>query len=325
MSQSEIYSAGSAKHANLTLERLGLTSWSKNEVKTLQRKVGASVDGWFGPNSIKQWKIWAKKNDPRPSNLGKEGDIEDPSKPIKAGQAIINGVGYDVPEGLKYFNHLEKGGVPAQLDDSRPRKSNPTQFVLHRGFAGSYNPKHNYAERTEAVLDYRGLSGSHSMDIDGAIYQHFDVGERRGRHATHHNVQSDSLDVGGPFSLNRKPAPEQEQTSFRVAINGIHTPPMKRKKTTFKCWDLTPAQKEALVLFVPWWCELRGIPLTACEDWRCFRLGSGGRRDPVTNVTGILAHGQISGPGKRVDGFISLIALKEGGALISWRKGEDFI
>lgn len=326
--QSEIYSEKQAKHSNLTLARLGLTSWSEEEVRALQQKVGASpADGWFGPKSVAAWKKWARKHDARPSNQGQENDIADPAKPVWAGQAIINGKGYDAPPGLKYVNHLEPGGVPAQLDDTSLRTRPVTQFVLHRGFEGSYNPKYNYAAKTEMVLDARGLSGTHSMDLDGTIYQHFDVGTRRGRHATYHNVQSDSLDIGGPFSIDRKPSPDQVRGDFKAAISGKSLPPMARKYGQVKCWDLTPAQKEALAIFIPWWCKLRGIPLTACEDWRCFRLGHGaGQADPVTNVKGILAHTQISGPGARVDGILPLIALKAKGDStgIRWRSGDEF-
>jgi hypothetical protein len=325
--QAEIYSQRQARHSNLTLERLGLSSWSKDEVAALQRKVGATPDGWFGPKSVKAWKKWARTHDPKPVSQGKENDITDPSKPVARGQAIINGVGYDAPAGLKYVNHLEENGIPAQIDDTSPRKHEVTQFVIHRGFAGSYNPKFNYAAKTEMVLDARGLSSSHSMDLDGTIYEHFDVGERRGRHATHHNVQSDSLDIGGPFDIKRKKAPGQVRGDFKAAIAGTNTPPLKRRYGNVKCWDMTPAQKEALAIFIPWWCKLRGIPLTACEDWRCFRLGHGdGRLDPVTDVKGILAHTQISGPGKRVDGILGLIALKDAGAStgIRWRSGQDF-
>lgn len=328
MSQSALYSERQAKHSNLTLERLGISSWEADEVKKLQAKIGAKpVDGWFGPKSVRAWKRWAKKHDPNPSNKGQETHIDDPSKPVQAGQAIINGKGYDVPPGLKYVNHLEKGGIPAQLDDTSPRKVKVTQFVLHRGWAGSYKAGRNFAAKTEQTLDARGLSGTHSMDIDGTIYQHFDVGTRRGRHATHHNIQSDSLDIGGPFSQKRTPAPGQVKVTFKAAIAGKSTPPLKRRYGSVKCWDLTPEQKEALAIFIPWWCELRGIPLTACEDWRTMRLGHGnGRKDPVTNVKGILAHCQISGPGKRVDGILPLIALKEreDDINIRWRSAEDF-
>jgi len=91
-----------------------------------------------------------------------------------------------------------------------------------------------------------------------------------------------------------------------------------------KCWSLTPKQREALVLFVPWYCDIRGIPLTACEDWRTFRVGGLGAKDPVSKVRGLLSHCQIAGPGERVDGVRELIALKESGVPIQWRPGKDF-
>ena len=320
MSQSAIYSAREAAKANLTLARLGLSSWDKAEVKTLQTKVGAKpVDGWFGPKSIAKWKAWARKHDSKPVE---PRPLESP----KAGVAIINGENFAAPAGLKYVNHTEPKGIPAQIDDTSKRKHEVTQFVLHRGWGGSYKPGINFAAKTEATLDARGLSGSHSMDIDGTIFQHFDPAVRRGRHATHHNVQSDSLDIGGPFSSKRKPAPGQERLTFKAAIGRKNDgkPPLARTYGTVKCWSLTPEQEEALKLFLPWWCGLRGIPLTACEDWRTMRIGGAGRKDPVTNVKGILAHAQISGPGSRVDGILPLIVLKDSDVPIVWRSAEDF-
>jgi len=322
-----LYSAREAAKANLTLARLGLSSWDTAEVKALQTKVKAKpVDGWFGPKSIAKWKAWARTHDSNPSNAGQEDHIDDPTKPVEVGQAIINGVGHDAPAGLKYKNHLESGGIPAQLDDTSERKHEVTQFVLHRGWSGSYKPTINYAAKTEATLDARGLSGSHSMGIDGTVYQHFDPAVRRGRHATHHNVQSDSLDIGGPFDWKTTPAPGQEKLTFKAAIGRKNDgkPPLARTYGSVKCWTLTPAQEEALKLFIPWWCQLRGIPLTACEDWRTMRLGGVGQKDPVTNVKGILAHAQISGPGSRVDGFLPLIVLKDSDVPIAWRSAVDF-
>jgi len=319
MSQSALYSEREARKANLTLERLGLPSWGKVDVKKLQVKVGAKpADGWFGPKSIRAWKKWARTHDSKPVQGGQ----------VRRGLAIINGVEHAAPADLKYVNHLEPGGIPAQLDDTSPRKNHVvTQFVLHRGWGGSYKPGRNFAAKTEATLDARGLSGSHSMDIDGTIYQHFDPAIRRGRHATHHNVQSDSLDIGGPFDWARKPAPCQTKMTFKAAIGRRNDgkPPLARRYGTVKCWSLTPEQEVALALFIPWWCKLRGIPLTACDDLRTFRLGGAGRRDPVTNVKGILAHAQISGPGRRVDGFLPLISLRAAPwAGIEWREAEDF-
>lgn len=319
--QSAVYSQHQAEKANLSLSCLGLDSWSAEDVKALQKKVGAKpVDGWFGPKSLKAWKAWKRKNEPEP--------VSPVTSSVSTGTAIIDGKHYDAPAGLKYVNHKEPNGIPAQMNDTSKRKHEVTQFVLHRGWSGSYKPGRNFAAKTEATLDARGLSGSHSMDIDGTIYQHFDPAIRRGRHATHHNVQSDSLDIGGPFTLKTKPAPGQTKMVTKMAIGRKNDgkPPLKRTYGTVKHWSLTPEQEEALKLFIPWWCNLRGIPLTACEDWRTFRIGGVGRKDPVTNVKGILAHTQISGPGRRVDGILPLIVLREADEDlgIEWRSGEEF-
>ncbi len=323
MSQSALYSEREAKKANLSLSRLGLSSWDKANVKALQAKVGARpVDGWFGSKSVKAWKSWARKHDAKPVHC------PDPSAHVHAGHAIIDGQEHEAPKGLKYVNHMEPNGIPAQFDDTSTRTRQVTQLVLHRGWAGSYKPGRNFAAKTEETLDARGLSGTHSMDIDGTIYQHFDAGPRRGRHCTYHNVQSDSLDIAGPFDWARKPAPGQKKLKFKAAIGRKNDgkPPLARGYGSVKCWTLTPEQEAALILFIPWWCKLRGIPLTACEDWRTFRLGGAGRSDPVTNVKGILAHTQISDPGRRVDGLLPLIVLKDAGPStgISWRTGEGF-
>lgn len=322
MSQSAVYSETQAKKANLTLELLGLASWEEAEVAALQMKVGAKpADGWFGPKSIAAWKTWAKTNQPNPVTV--------PTYWATAnGSVIVNNASMRPPDGVKVVNFLEPGGIPAEMSDTDVRKYPVTQFVLHRGATvTSKSEAGNYAKATERVLDVRGLSTTFSMDIDGTIYQHFDPAVRRGRHASYHNVQSDSMDIGGPFGASQKGQPGQVMTSFKVAIGreSDHRPPMDRGYAPVKCWDLPPAQKAALAAFLPWYCQLRGIPLTACEDWRTFRLaGDLGTKDPVTNVKGILAHCQISGPGRRVDGILSLMALKEAKAPIQWRSGADF-
>jgi hypothetical protein len=319
--QSALYSEKEARKANLTLEILGLPSWEKAPVEALQAKVGAKpVDGWFGQKSIAAWKKWAKKHQPEPVRPDRpHGDPD-------TGCVIVGGHTFRPPEGVTVVNYAEACGIPAQLNDTSPRKHPVTQFVLHRGWGGSYKPGINFAAKTEDVLDARGLSTTFSQDIDGTIYQHFDPVIRRGRHATHHNVQSDSLDIGGPFSIKSKPAPGQEAITLKMAIGRKNDgkPPLARGYAPVKCWTMPEAQIAALALFLPWWCNLRGIPLTACEDWRCFRLGGAGQADPVTNVEGILAHTQISGPGGRVDGILPLHHLKERGVDLGWRSGEDF-
>lgn len=320
MSQSAIYSETQAKLANLTLNRLKLPSWAPADVIDLQTKVGAKpADGWFGPKSIQAWKKWAKVSDPAP--------VSNNHAPIAAGQVIIRGVGHTPPAGVKIVNYLEASGIPAQVDDTSERKHAVYQFVIHRG-AETRGRGENYAQATERVLDGRGLSSTFSMDIDGTIYQHFDPAIRRGRHCAHHNIQSDSIDIGGPFSENRTPTAGQVARIFKAAIGRENdgVPPMDRKYGTVKCWALPQAQVEALARFMVWYLPLRGIPVTACEDMRTFRLsGSVGERDPVTTVAGILAHAQVSDPGRRVDGLLEILQVKESGiAGITWRSGADF-
>ena len=323
MSQSAVYSEAQATTAGLSLARLGLASWEASDVMPLQAKIGAApADGWFGPSSIAVWKTWAKNNEPNP--------VDDPSTLIHSdlcGTIIINGAHHKPPSGVRVVNFKEPGGIPAQMDDTDLRKFAVTQFVIHRG-AENKGKSGNYAKATEDVLDARGLSTTFSMDIDGTIYQHFDPAIRRGRHCTSHNVQSDSIDIGGPFTATLKPEPGQVARTFSAAIGHANdgVPPMNRKYGTVKCWTLPSAQVAALGKFLAWYCPLRGIPATACEDMRTFRLsGELKTKDPVTNVKGILAHAQISDPGQRVDGLLELLQVKESGIPgIAWRSGTDF-
>lgn len=321
--QSALYSRLTAEAANLTLSDLELKSWDAPDIIALQKKVKAKpADGWFGSKSLTAWKAWS-----RAVGQSVAETVDNDNGVWGPGQAIIGGVGHTPPPGVRIVNFEGKGGIPAQTNDTSERKQAPTQFVFHRGWAGSYKAGINYAAKTEETLDARGLSTTFSMDIDGTIYQHMDPSTRRGRHATHHNVQSDSLDIGGPFELSRTGAPGQKPLTIKMAIGRTNdkVPPLKRSYGTVKCWSLTPEQEAALILFVPWWCQLRGIPLTACSDWRTFRIAGGGLKDPVTNVKGLVAHTQVSEPGARVDGILPLIVLKEARTPIVWRSAEEFL
>lgn len=317
-SQSALYSEKTAREAGLTLQILGIASWEPLDIIPLQKKIKATADGWFGPQSVAAWKVWAKANQPNPVT----------APPSLKGQVIINGKGYEPPKGVYVVNFGEPGGIPAQLDDTNERKHPVTQFVIHRGAEQLAKGDANYAAATERVLDSRGLSTTFTMDVDGTIYQHFDPGLRRGRHASWHNVQSDSIDIGGPFDAKTTgPLPSQKLLKIPMAIGRANDkmPPLTRRAYPVSCWSMTQAQVKALAAFIPWYCQLRGIPVTACDDWRCFRLSGGlGLEDPVTNVKGILAHTQISDPGQRVDGCMELQALKDAGAAIQWRSGADF-
>ena len=215
--------------------------------------------------------------------------------------------------------------MPCKLDHTSARSRPVTQLLLHRG-AEEHRKNETYAEATLRVLAAQQYSTTFTLDVDGTIAQHFDPGPRRGRHAIHHNVQSDSIDVAGPFRRKISPVAGQTPRELRMAIGkakGDPGRPLERRYATQRCWSLTPAQREALILFVPWWCTLRGIPLRACSDWRTFRVGGKGLADPATGVTGILAHVQVAGPGTRVDGALELEALTHVQG-IAWRAGEDF-
>lgn len=315
MSQRELYCLHQAQKANITLEDLGIEDFSFGAVSALQAKLKTKPDGWFGPKSIAKWKAWARKQAPKPQHSEEVGN-----------GVVVDGVLHQPPEGVTVVPHTAPNGIPAQRNDTSPRRYEVTQFILHRGAETKRKSEATYAHSTERILDARGLSSTFTMDIDGTIYQHFDPAVRRGRHASHHNVQSDSIDIGGPFSQKRKPVEGQTKLKLKMAIGRSKSdaPPLSRKYGSVRCWSLTPAQEKALIAFVPWYCELRGIPLTACEDWRTFRVRGLGRKDPVTNVKGILAHTQISGPGRRVDGILPLKVLREGDTPIEWRSAENF-
>lgn len=270
--------------------------------------------------------------------------------------AIVNGEEVEAPAGLMLINWLDGDGIPALLSKYAPeRKLPPTQLVFHRGSEiedGADVDKEIDTEaeavevvgtgdeddpmRTKRILDRRELSSMFTLTPAGVLYQHFDAAQR-GRHATHHNVQSDSVDVQGPLSRKRRGIAGQELLTLPYAIGRKSDAASKargreaqqaailaRRYVKVKQWGLTPQQQRALALFVPWWCELRGIPLRACDDWRTFRVGGKGRKDPTTDVTGLLAHTQISGPGQRVDGCVALHALKQSGVPIEWRPGPEF-
>jgi len=316
--QSALYSEEHASGANLTLVKLGIDSWGAADVEGLQKKIKAkSVDGWFGPNSVGAYKLWVRKNWPRfeggPKNM--------------AGHAILGFMNITPPEGLKIVNHRQSYGVPALLDDTGARQEDPTQMLIHRG-AQTHRKDETYAQSTERVLDSKGCSTTFTMGPNGVIYQHFDPQDRYGIHCRYHNRQSDSIDIAGPFDQTKKPETGQEKITLKMAIgrNNDRKPPLTRKYGTVKCWAMTPAQRTAFALFLPWWCNLRGIPLTACKDWRTFRLsGKHGTKDPVTDVVGILAHTQVANPGSRVDGILPLHHLLEDGCPgIEWRSAEDF-
>ena len=319
MSQLAVYSEYHCTLAGITLELLGISSWNLPQIRDIQSNIGAKEDGWFGPKSIKKWKAWARINEPTTCQTGKS---------IAAGQLILDNRGFPVPEGVIFVNHLEPGGVPAQLEDTAPRKYDPYQFVIHRG-AQTKRKGENYAQATERVLDGKGCSTTFTMGTDGVIYQHFDPTLRRGRHCSYHNAQSDSIDVAGPFSRpQRKPVDGQEPLTLLMAIGRKNDgkPPLARKNGIVRCWTMTPDQRSAFKVFVPWYCKLRGIPVTACEDWRTFRLSGGLKtKDPVTTgVKGIIAHTNVANPGSRVDGILPLHHLKEDGAEIEWRTAENF-
>jgi len=317
--QSEMYSKHEAEHANLTLNLLGLISWEADDVKALQRQVGVQFsDGWFGPKSIACWKTWARKhqNETVPTEL-----IE-----YEKGHVIVGNESFLPPEGVTVVNHIEPGGVPAQISDTGRRQVAPTQMLLHRG-TETHRKGETYAQSTERVLDSKGCSTTFTMGPDGILYQHFDPKDRYGIHCRYHNRQSDSIDIAGPFDQKRKSVAGQEKITLKMAIGrkNDRKPPLARRYGTVKCWTMTDEQREALKAFLPWYCNLRGIPVRACEDWRTFRLsGKHGTKDPVTNVKGIIAHTQVAGPGSRVDGILPLHHLQLDGADIEWREAEDF-
>jgi hypothetical protein len=321
MTQSALYSEHHATKALLDLKMLGLASWEPQDVISLQVKIGALADGWFGPKSIQKYHQWVKDTDTTPA-----GPAYD------AGCVLLGNVAHKPPQGLRVVNHMEPVGVPARQADTRPRAKDyvPTQFLLHRG-AETKRAGENYAQATERVLRAKGCSTTFTLDVDGIVYQHYDPAERHGIHCTHHNVQSDSLDIGGPFSRKHKPVPGQTELALQMAIGRKNDgkPPLTRRYAPVRCWSMTPAQRTALALFVPWYCQLRGIPARACSDWRTFRIGGLGTRDPATHVRGIVAHTQVAGPGTRVDGILPLHHLLEDGVVgvgskIQWRDGEGF-
>lgn len=249
--------------------------------------------------------------------------------------AIVSGKSFTPPVGVEIVNWHDDPRLLSK--HTSPRTRPVTQFVIHRGSERASNDP----LRTKNILDTRKprpLSSLFTLTPDGRLYQHFDPGALRGAHASHHNVQSDSVDVQGPLSRKAKPMPGQTLVEMKVAIGRAQgkDPATKakgaeaqraavlaRRLVPLRQYSLTPAQTATLRAFVPWWCELRGIPARACSELRTFRVGGLGLADPTTEVTGILAHAQCSGPGERVDGFVELHALM-GAPGIAWRPGLEF-
>lgn len=244
--------------------------------------------------------------------------------------AVLAGKEAPAPAGLVITTWLADARLLSH--HTAPRKRPITQLLIHRGAEVPSNDP----MRTKGVLDARGLSSLWTLTPDGRLWQHFDPATDRGAHATHHNVQSDSIDVQGPLTKKLTPMPGQELLRMSAAIGRKGDAASKaatlaarqaailaRKAVPLEQWSLTPAQAIALRLFVPWWCALRGIPARACSALRTFRVGGLGLADPATNVTGILAHAQVSGPGERVDGFAELDVLLDLPG-IAWRGAADF-
>lgn len=220
---------------------------------------------------------------------------------------ILNGEEVECPEGIKVVNFTQEPWIKSEHVVTR--KHALTQLIVHRGA----ETNRNSAKRTKTVLDNRNLSTLFTMDIDGTIYQHFDPALFRGKHCTHHNVQSDSIDVAGVFTQPSSSAlPEQNIVTLPLAIgrSRVYNDPMQRKTVPFKYHDLTDAQKNALKIFIPWWCDLRGIDKVIRGEHRTFRRGGLGINDPVTTWRGVLSHCQVADPGHRVDGVEVIELLK---------------
>lgn len=220
---------------------------------------------------------------------------------------IFNGEEVEAPEGIKVVNFTQEPWIKSE--HVVERKHPLTQLIVHRGA----ETNRNSAKRTKAVLDNRNLSTLFTMDIDGTIYQHFDPALYRGKHCTHHNVQSDSIDVAGVFTQPSSSAlAEQNIVTLPVAIgrSKVYNDPMLRKMVPFKYHDLTEAQKAALAIFIPFWCDLRGIEKQIYHEHRTIRKGGLGVKDPVTNLKGVFSHCQVADPGHRVDGVEVIELLK---------------
>ena len=315
--------------AGLTPSDFGAATWSDHaHIEAWQRAHGLRDDGAVGPATVAGALAERKRV---------QGAATEPDAPaVGGGLGVVLG-GVRIPSPVPVVTWLE---CPELLSVHTSQRTRPvTQLVLHRGAeTRSLDPM-----ATKAILDGRKLSSLFTLTPDGVIHQHFDPAKLRGRHCEHHNVSSDSIDVQGPLGQRTAPYDGQTLFAFSCAIGlakskeGTHrdaaalapTPAaaraavLARKMVRVRQWSLSPAQAETLRLFVPWWCALRGIPARACDELRTFRVGGLGLADPATDVTGVLAHAQVAGPGDRIDGLIELRTLQEAGVL-DWRAAEDF-
>lgn len=254
----------------------------------------------------------------------------EPSVPAVGAGVVLGGV--RVPSPVQVVTWLERPELQSVYAPGRTRPV--TQLVLHRGAeTRSLDPM-----VTKRVLDGRKLSSLFTTTLDGALYQHFDPATKRGRHCAHYNPTSDSIDMQGPLSQRQAPYEGQTLLDFSCAIGRAGDAASKattqeaqraavlaRKMIRVRQWSLSPAQAETLRLFVPWWIGVRGIPARACDELRTFRVGGLGLADPATGASGVLAHGQVAGPGERVDGLVELLALQAGGGSgLTWRDGPSF-
>lgn len=282
----------------------------------------AAIDGLIGDKSIAGWLHHRRRTMP----------VED-----RAAKIVLNGRAIDPPAGVTVLGMYDAAGFRFTTDELDRRDGPTTQLILHRGVQSRTAD----AGATFRALQKRRYSSTFTIALDGTLLQHADPAVHSCRHAIHHNGQSDGIDLAGPLftvkkGKDRKGAPGQVPVSMMLHIGRKGDPPskrrtrvsqvaaiLKRKGVGVRYYSPTPEQTATLLAFVPWWCQLRGIPARAVSDYRCLRIGGDGRRDPVTDATGIYAHCQVAGPGSRVDGAIALHMLRDAEG-IEWITADQF-
>lgn len=237
---------------------------------------------------------------------------------------IFRGESISLPSDLENkvisFQDLPKIKFPDRC--TSPRKRPPTQFVIHRGSESVVKG----CMPTFNILLRRNLSSSWTLDTSGILYQHIDDGINRGRHTTHHNILSSSLDIAGPFTYradNPKKLPV-ETTPVAIGLSKKKIAVENRVMVPFRHYSMTPEQTETLKHFLPFYLDLLGIPKVFCSEQRCFRTVNT-HTDPVTEFAGLVSHSQVAMPGTRVDGIEVIKLLTEFGSSLGFTEVRSII
>lgn len=108
------------------------------------------------------------------------------------------------------------------------------------------------------VLFWRNLSLQFCLDADGTLYQTMDLIEPMARHALWTNATSIGIEICNPTSLAQ---------AFGVANRAvIQAPKPHTRDPSWRHFDFTPEQKEAVRKAIPALCDILQIPRQLPRD-----------------------------------------------------------